>query len=109
MLFRSGKQSARQAALSALGRRGVLVCAGHGEALLLSVSEDLIAPERAVLGSEYFAFDELSRNLALLRDNRDLISRVITHTFDVRDIAGAFAVFLSGESGKVVVTQGDGR
>ena len=105
----TGKQPARQAALSALGRRGVLVCAGHGEALLLSVSEDLIAPERAVLGSEYFAIDELSRNLALLRDNRDLISRVITHTFNVRDIAGAFAVFLSGESGKVVVTQGDGR
>jgi threonine dehydrogenase-like Zn-dependent dehydrogenase len=34
------------------------------------------------------------------------MSRVITHTFDVGDIAEAFAVFLSGESGKVVVTQG---
>ena len=105
----TGKQPARQAALSALGRRGVLVCAGHGETLQLSVSEDLIAPERAVLGSEYFAFDELPRNLGLLRDNRDLISRVITHTFDVRDIAGAFAVFLSGKSGKVIVTQGGGQ
>jgi threonine 3-dehydrogenase len=105
----TGKQSARQAALSALGRRGVLVCAGHGEALYLSVSEDLIAPERAVLGSEYFAFDELPRNLELLRDNRDLMSRLITHTFDVGDIAEAFAVFLSGESGKVVVTQGGGQ
>jgi threonine 3-dehydrogenase len=105
----TGKQAARQAALSALGRRGVLVCAGHGETLQLSVSEDLIAPERAVLGSEYFAFDELPRNLGLLRDNRDLISRVITHTFDVRDIAGAFAVFLSGKSGKVIVTQGGGQ
>jgi propanol-preferring alcohol dehydrogenase len=102
----TGRQAARQAALTALGRRGVLMCAGHGEALQLSVSEDLIAPERAVLGSEYFAFRELPRNLELLRANRDLISRVITHTFDVADIAEAFAVFLSGQSGKVVVTQG---
>jgi threonine dehydrogenase-like Zn-dependent dehydrogenase len=105
----TGRQSARQAALAALGRRGVLVCAGHGEALHLSVSEDLIAPERAVLGSEYFAFRELPRNLELLRGNRDLISGVITHTFDVADIGEAFAVFLSGQSGKVVVTQGSDR
>lgn len=105
----TGKQAARQAALAALGRRGVLVCAGHGEMLQLSVSEDLIAPERAVLGSEYFAFHELHRNLELLRGNRALISRVITHTFDVTDIAAAFALFLSGESGKVVVTQGADR
>jgi threonine dehydrogenase-like Zn-dependent dehydrogenase len=102
----TGRQPARQAALAALGRRGVLVCVGHGEALHLSVSEDLIAPERAVLGSEYFPFHDLPRNLELLRGNRDLISRVITHTFDVADISEAFAVFLSGQSGKVVVTQG---
>jgi threonine 3-dehydrogenase len=102
----TGRQAARQAALAALGRRGVLVCAGHGEELRLSVSEDLIGPERAVLGSEYFAFHELPHNLELLRGNRDLISRVITHTFDVADIAEAFTVFLSGQSGKVVVTQG---
>ena len=102
----TGRQPARQAALAALGRRGVLVCVGHGEALHLSVSEDLIAPERAVLGSEYFPFHDLPRNLELLRGNRDLISRVITHTFDAADISEAFAVFLSGQSGKVVVTQG---
>jgi threonine 3-dehydrogenase len=105
----TGRQAGRQAALAALGPRGVLVCAGHGEALQLSVSEDLIAPERAVLGSEYFAFSELAGNLELLRGHRELISRVITHTFDVADITEAFAVFLSGQSGKVVVTQGSDR
>ena len=105
----TGKQAARQSALAALGRRGVLVCVGHGETLQLSVSEDLIAPERAVLGSEYFAFDELPRNLELLRDNRDLISRVITHTVDVTDIAEAFAVFLSGRDRQGHRHPGDGR
>ena len=30
---------------------------------------------------------------------------MITHRFDVAQIAEAFEIFLSGESGKVVVTQ----
>lgn len=101
----SGSSAARRAALAALNRRGVLVCAGHGGTLELSVSDDLIGPERTVMGSEYFCFDDLPRNLELLRANRNLISHVITHTFDVADIAEAFSTFLSGESGKVVVTQ----
>jgi threonine 3-dehydrogenase len=48
----SGKTAARQSALDLLGKRGVLVCVGHGEELHLTVSSMLIAPERAVLGSE---------------------------------------------------------
>ncbi len=101
----TGKLAARRAALAGLSQRGVLVCVGHGETLELSVTEDLIAPERAVLGSEYFCFQELPGNLALLRQHRELISQVITHRFDIAELAGAFATFLSGESGKVVVTQ----
>ena len=61
--------------------------------------------EHAVLGSEYFRYDELAGNLALLREHQDVISRVITHRFAVEELDDAFAVFLSGETGKVVVTQ----
>jgi threonine 3-dehydrogenase len=88
-----------------LSKRGVLVCVGHGETLELVVSDDLIAPERAVLGSEYFRYHEMPQNLELLSANRDLLARVITHRYDVADISQAFNTFLSGESGKVVVTQ----
>jgi threonine 3-dehydrogenase len=104
----TGKRPARQAALAALSKRGALVCVGHGETLEVTVSDDLISPERAVLGSEYFRYAEMPRNLELLQDNRDLLARVITHRFDVSQIAAAFLTFLSGESGKVVVTQGRG-
>jgi threonine 3-dehydrogenase len=100
----TGKSTARQSALATLSNRGVLICVGHGETLELAVSEDLIAPERAVLGSEYFRYDEMPRNLDLLRENHDVLARLITHRFDVSQIEEAFRVFLSGESGKVVVT-----
>ena len=101
----SGREVARRTALDVLGRRGVLVCIGHGEALSLDVSGDLIAPEHGILGSEYFRFDELHENLRLLRENQEYVSRVISHRVPVDRIAEAFHLFLGGETGKVVVVQ----
>ena len=101
----SGRTAARAAALNAVSKRGALVCVGHGESLTLDVSADLISPERAVLGSEYFRFDEMPDNLALLRDNREVIRQVITHTLPAEELPRAFELFLSGETGKVVITQ----
>jgi len=99
----SGRESARRGALDILGQRGALVCVGHGEGVTLNVSRDLIAPEHSVLGSEYFRFDEMPRNLELLRANTDYISRVITHRMPVAELDRAFELFLAGETGKVVV------
>lgn len=101
----TGKTVARAAAVKALGKRGVLVCVGHGQELLLNVSDDLIAPERAVLGSEYFRFDEMPANLELLLAHRDYIAAIATHQVPVTDIADGFAMFLAGQTGKVIVTQ----
>ncbi|MFL5962422.1 MAG: alcohol dehydrogenase catalytic domain-containing protein [Gaiellaceae bacterium] len=103
----TGKQVARQAAIAALGRRGVLVCVGHGETVTLDVSPELIATERAVMGSEYFRYQELPDNLDLLRDNREYLSRIITDRVDIADIGEGFAKFFAGETGKVVVTRGE--
>ena len=101
----SGKENARRAAVNALDRRGVLVCVGHGQALTLDVSADLIAPERAVLGSEYFCFEELPANLARLRAHREYLAQIITHRFQVSEIQLAFETFFGGETGKVIVEQ----
>ncbi|MDM4761660.1 alcohol dehydrogenase catalytic domain-containing protein [Galbitalea sp. SE-J8] len=103
----SGKEVARRAALDILGKRGALVCVGHGESVTLDVSKDLLEPEHAVLGSEYFRYDELAGNLELLRANQDYIGRVISHRFPVDRISEAFDVFLAGETGKVLITQED--
>src|SRR5258708_5426011 len=101
----SGKEVARRACLTALAQRGVLVCIGHGEGLTLSVSPDVIATERAILGSEYFAFNELPGNLDLLRKNRAYLSQIITHRMGVSDIQKAFELFYQGNTGKVIVEQ----
>ncbi len=71
----------------------------------LDVSRDLIAPERAVLGSEYFRYDELPANLELLRRHLPYFAQLVTHRFAVQDIQEAFELFFRGETGKVLVEQ----
>ena len=101
----SGVGDARRAALDSLSKRGVLICIGHGQGLDLSISPDLISPERAVLGSEYFCYDELTYNLEKLRNHKDYITQIITHRLPVRDIQRAFELFFKGNTGKVVIEQ----
>jgi len=101
----SGKSQARRACLDVLAKRGVLVCVGHGEGLDLTVSTDLIAPERAILGSEYFCFNELPEILQHLRTHRAYLRQIITHHYPVECLQEAFEVFFGGETGKVVVEQ----
>jgi threonine dehydrogenase-like Zn-dependent dehydrogenase len=99
----SGKQAAREAGLSVLGQRGALVLVGHGEDLRLDVSRDMIGPERAVLGSEYFAFAELAGNAVLLEKHRTYLSTIITHRFGIAEIQRAFELFFDGQTGKVII------
>lgn len=99
----TGREEARRDALDVLGKRGVLVCIGHGKGLSLKVSPDLIANERTVMGSEYFRYDELPGNIDLLRAHRDRLAPIVTHSFGVSDIAECFELFMSGETGKAVI------
>jgi threonine 3-dehydrogenase len=101
----TGKAIGRQTALQALNQRGVLVCVGHGEELNLKVSNDLIATERAVLGSEYFQYNEMEENHKLILDNVTYLSQIITHRYNIGQIQEAFEVFFQGDTGKVVIEQ----
>jgi threonine 3-dehydrogenase len=101
----AGRTLARRALLDAVAKRGALVCVGHGENVELAVSRDLIAPERAILGSEYFPFGDLPRNVDLLRAHRGEFSPIISARYPVSQLATAFDLFMSGVTGKVVVEQ----
>ena len=101
----SGKEVARRSALDLLDKRGVLVCIGHGEGLTITVSPDLIATERAILGSEYFCYNELPASLAHLQAHLSYLRQIITHRFGVAEIQQAFQLFWQGETGKVVIEQ----
>ncbi len=102
----SGKQSARQSAVDSLAHRGSLICVGHGEGIALKISSDIITPERSIVGSEYFRYDELPANLRRLRQHRGYLNQIITHRMGVDEIQQGFeAFFLGGETGKVIIEQ----
>ncbi len=102
----SGKQAARQEAVDSLGQRGSLICVGHGEGIALKISPDIISPERSIVGSEYFRYDELPANLRRLQQHRAYLNQIITHRFGVDEIQHAFEAFFFGcETGKVVIEQ----
>jgi len=101
----SGRQSARETALHAVGQRGALICVGHGEGIAVKVSPDIIAPERCIVGSEYFRYNELQVNLQRLRQHRDYLRQIITHRFGPTEIQHAFELFFGGETGKVIIEQ----
>ena len=101
----TGKSAARRMGLDLLSKRGVFVCVGHGEGLDLTVSPDLIAPERTVMGSEYFRYAEMADNLTMLLAHRELFGKIITHVIPRSQIDQAFELFLGGKTGKVVVVE----
>jgi threonine dehydrogenase-like Zn-dependent dehydrogenase len=101
----SGKQVAREEGHRALAQRGSLICVGHGEGIALKVSPDIIAPERSVVGSEYFRYDELPANLRRLKQHRSYLNQIITHRFGVDEIQQSFDLFFGGNTGKVIIEQ----
>lgn len=101
----TGKQAAREEGHRALAQRGSLICVGHGEGISLRISPDIIAPERSVVGSEYFRYDELPANLRRLKQHRSYLNQIITHRFGVNEIQKSFELFFGGETGKVIIEQ----
>jgi threonine 3-dehydrogenase len=102
----SGKQAARQEGLDLLAQRGSLICVGHGEGISAKVSSDIIAPERSIVGSEYFRYNELPANLERLQLHRAYLNQIVTHRMAVDEIQQAFEMFFSGgETGKVLIEQ----
>ena len=76
----------------------------HGdEPLDLGVSEELIAREISLIGSEYFRPDEFEENLSMVMDGRLDPAPMITDRFTLEDAGQACLVFFGGEGGKVVV------
>ncbi len=103
----TGATAARTEAMAVLAPCGACICVGHGGDFPLQVSRDLIAPERAVLGSEYFPYADIAKNLPLLRGHPERFAPIITHRMPVADLDAAFRLFLGGHTGKVVAVHGN--
>lgn len=102
----AGKATVRDECMALLAHRGVMVSVAHGEGLTISdLYGDFVSREMTLIGSEYFAFNEMTGNLALLNAHRAYLNQIITHRFGVADIQHAFELFFAGQTGKVIIEQ----
>lgn len=99
----AGRTEAREEAMQVLAPRGVMVLVGHGGSIAIDASFGLIIPERAVLGSEYFRFDEFAANYDALQQHRSYLNQIITHVYPQDGLREAFRLFFSGQSGKIAI------
>ena len=101
----TGKAIARKSALNALAKRGVMVMVGNGEGLEFEQYPDMGAPERSILGSEYFSYNEMEENHELLKNNQEYLSQIITHQYNINDVQKSYEHFFSPDSdaGKIAV------
>ena len=84
----------------------VTIHSSSGQTSTLKISPDIIAPERSIVGSEYFRYNELPTNLQRLREHRGYLSQIITHRMEVDQIQQAFEAFFFGcETGKIIIEQ----
>tara|TARA_E500000075_G_scaffold133862_1_gene148898 strand:- start:657 stop:1691 length:1035 start_codon:yes stop_codon:yes gene_type:complete len=101
----TGKAIARKNALNVLAKRGVLVMVGNGEGLEFEQYPDMGGPERSILGSEYFSYNEMEANHELLKNNQEYLSQIITHEYNIKDVQKSYEHFFSPDSdaGKIAV------
>jgi threonine 3-dehydrogenase len=102
----AGKETVRDECMALLAHRGVIVSVAHGGGLSIkNLYSDFVFREMTLIGSEYFAYQELEENYALLQANRAYLGQVITHRMGVEDIQRAFELFFAGSTGKVIIEQ----
>jgi propanol-preferring alcohol dehydrogenase len=96
-----GRQAVTDQALPALRERGTLVVVGVSHHLHLNPWADLICREVTIFGTRNFNVSEFGEMIALVRRGLP-VDRAVTHRFTLADAHEAFALFRSGECGKIL-------
>ena len=93
----SGKDAARQAALEAVGPRGVVVQLGESDAWALNETKAIRRKDFYVVRSFYFPLSEFEANVELLRGNRARYERLVDARVPLDGLQELFAQFARGE------------
>ncbi|MGI6148197.1 MAG: alcohol dehydrogenase catalytic domain-containing protein [Limnochordia bacterium] len=83
---------------------GKIVFIGEPEkALHLVRTTDWILKDFSLINSWYFPLSEMDDNLRFIKEHQAEVRKLITHYFSIEGMTEAFEVFISGETGKVLI------
>lgn len=103
----SGKDAARQAALEAVGPRGVVLQLGEADAWSVSETKAIRRKDFYYVRSFYFPLSEFGANVELLRANRARYERLVDARVPLAGLQELFAQFASGSRLKPQLVMGD--
>jgi L-iditol 2-dehydrogenase len=103
----SGKDVARQAALEAVGPRGVVVQLGEADAWQVSETKAIRRKDFYYVRSFYFPRAEYDANVVLLRANRARYERLVDAQLPLVGLHALFAEFARGERLKPQLSIGE--
>jgi len=98
-----GSEAVAHQALDAVKKRGTLVVVGVSHELTLNPWEHLICRELTIFGTRNFNTSEFDEMIALVRRGLP-VEQAVTHRFPLAEAEAAFALFRSGECGKILLT-----
>ena len=93
----SGKDPARQAALEAVGPRGVVVQLGEADAWAVTETKAIRRKDFYYVRSFYFPISEYEANIELLRARRSAYERLVDARVPLAGLEELFAQFARGE------------
>jgi threonine dehydrogenase-like Zn-dependent dehydrogenase len=93
----SGKDAARQAALEAVGARGVVVQLGEADAWAVTETKAIRRKDFYYVRSFYFPLSEYAANVELLRGNRAKYERLVDARVPLSGLEDLFGQFARGE------------
>jgi threonine dehydrogenase-like Zn-dependent dehydrogenase len=98
-----GISAAYLQAIDLLRQQGTLYQVGELRELTLNPSDTFLRKEITIKGSWYYTSEDWKEMLAL-HERGVRYDKLITHVFPIEKVQEAFDVFVSGESGKVILT-----
>ena len=105
----SGSGAARTQAAAVAGLHGTVVYVGAGAESLEVDFSDILRKELTLRGNSVYSMGAYFDAVAFLQTHRVPLNDIVTHRFRIEQAREAFAVFDSGQTGKVIFEWEDGE
>ena len=100
----TGIPEVRNQAVDSAKYWGKVCLVGEGNTTTFDVSPQIIHKQLTILGSWTFSQSGLSEVAQFVVERKSPMDRLITHTFDISQAQEAYDLFVSGDTGKVILT-----
>ncbi|MBV9864569.1 MAG: zinc-binding dehydrogenase [Abitibacteriaceae bacterium] len=99
----SGNVQAQRLLIDATRRKGQVAFVGEAGELALHISNDMIRKGLTLHGQWHYNLADTPRIMQVIRTSRDLLDKLMTHTFPLSRVQEAFELQLTGQCGKVML------